>query len=167
MKIFTVEDGILKINENCLLIPELKAVVDEYEDPIPALAYLYFMNDPESPYRNLTDEEKQEMVSNDVGGDFGLDDEVIDNAMEKLRKLYITPIQEYYEGQKNSMHVVGRYLKSLTENSVSYGRDGNLSELQRMQKEAGRVMESFLKLEKLWKEEAQSKLRGNVELGEY
>jgi len=107
------------------------------------------------------------MISQDSGGDFDLDDEDIDFAIEKLKTLYNTPIQEYYEGQKNSMHMVGRFLKNLSESSITTGRDGSLSEIVRMQKEAGKTMESFLKLEKLWKEQSQQKLRGNAEQGEY
>lgn len=167
MKIFEVEEGKIKINENCLLIPELKAIVDEYEDPIPALAYVYFLTDPESPYHNLSEEEKKTSISDDVGGDFGFEDEAIENAITKLKKLYETPVQEYYEGQKNAMHMMGRFLKNLSETSIEYGKDGNLSEIFRMQQNAGKVMESFLKLDKLWKEQVQQKLRGNSELGEY
>lgn len=167
MKIFEVEEDIVKINENCHLIPELKAVLDFYQDPVPAFAYLHFMTSPESPYSNFPEGEKEDMISQDVGGDFGLDDEVLLVALEKLRKLYETPVQQYYEGQKNAMHIMASYLKNLTESSIVYGKDGNMSEIFRMQKEAGKVMESFLKLERLWTEQTQQKLRGNAELGEY
>jgi hypothetical protein len=168
MTIFYVtEDNQLKINDNCLLIPELKAVVDAYEDPIPALAYLNFMTNPESPYHELLISEKEDMISKDVDGDFGTDDEVIIAALEKLRILYTTPMQEYYEGQKNSMLVMGRFLKNLTEGAVVMGRDGNLTDIRNLQKEAGKTIESFMKLEKLWKEQVQQKMRGGAELGEY
>jgi hypothetical protein len=108
------------------------------------------------------------MVSEAVGGDFNLDDEVLETAIDYCKALYRTPIQEYYEGQKNSMYVIGRFLKNLTEASItSGGRDSNLEVISRMQKEAGKTMESFIKLDKLWQEQAQQKLRGNAELGEY
>lgn len=168
MKIFEVEEGKLKINENCLLIPELKAVHDLYEDdPIPALTYIYFTTSPESPYHNLSQDEKQQILLGDIDGEFDPEEELIELAIEKCRKLYETPIQEYYEGQKNAMHVVGKFLKKLTESSITSGRDGNLDQIRNMQKEAGKTMESFMKLEKLWKEQVQQKLRGMAELGEY
>jgi hypothetical protein len=168
MKIFDVEAGKLILNENCLLIPELKAIVDLYqEDPVPALTYIYFMTSPESPYHNLSQDEKEEILLADIDGDFDHEDELVDVAIAKCKKLYETPVQYYYEGQKNAMHVVGKYLTNLTESSISSGRDGNLSEIRNMQKEAGKTMESFLKLEKLWKEQVQQKLRGMAELGEY
>lgn len=166
-KILDIVDGKVVINVNCLMIPELKAVHDKYDDNIAALGYCHFMTHPESPYHNLPDGKKQEMISDDMGGDFGLEDEEIENAITKLKELYYTAIEDYYEGQKNSMFVIGKVLKNLTEESVTYGRDGNLGEIFRMQKEAGKVMESFLKLEKLWKEQSQQKLRGNAEQGEY
>lgn len=167
MKIFDVEDDMVKVNENCLLIPELKALIKEYEDPIPALSYVHLMTHPDSPYFNLEANEKQNMISKAVGGDFSFDDEVLVQAIEYCEKLYHTPIQDYYEGQKNSMHVVGRMLKNLTTEGITTGRDGNLGEIVRMQKEAGKTMESFLKLEKLWREQVQQKLRGSAELGSY
>lgn len=167
MRIFDIEEGKVIINENCYLIPELKALIDEYSDPIPALSYVHFLTHPDSPYHNLPDGEKEQIVSEDVGGDFGLEDEVLEIAIAKLQKLYHTPIQDYYEGQKNSMHIVGKFLKNLSESSITTGKDGNLSEIVRMQKEAGKTMESFLKLEKLWREQVEQKLRGNAEQGEY
>lgn len=168
MKIFDIVDGKVVINENVLLIPQLKALVDKYEDPIAALSYCHFLTHPESPYHNLEDEKKKDILSTDMGGDFGLDDEEIELAILKLEELYETPIKGYYEGQKNAMYVMGKVLKNLTEASITMGgKDSNMEGIFRMQKEAGKVMESFLKLEKLWKEETQVKLRGNAERGEY
>jgi hypothetical protein len=167
MRIFTVEDDKLKLSPDCFTIPELKAVVDEYEDPIPAFIFIDAMTWPEGPYSNLSDAEREEYASQDAGGDFSLDDEVIETAIEKCKVLYGTPMDEYYQGQKNSMIVVGKFLRGLTEASITTGRDGNLSEIMRMQKEAGKTFESFMKVEKLWKEQVQQKLRGGSQLGEY
>jgi hypothetical protein len=167
MEIFTVVDGKIVLNPNCLLIPELKAINEAYEDPLPAYAYVNYMTHPDSPYHNLPIDKKQQVVSDDVGGDFGLEDPEIESAIAKLDELYFTPVQDYYEGQKNAMHVVGRYLKNLKESALLAGREGNLGQIISMQKEAGKTMDSFLKLEKLWKEQVQQKLRGNAELGEY
>ena len=167
MKIFDIENGKVKINENCLLIPELNVLIEKYENPIAALSYCHYMTHPDSPYHNLPDNKKQQMISDDMGGDFGLDDDEIENVLVKLQSLYATPTQDYYEGQKNAMYVMSKKLKNLTEESLTEGRDGNIGDIFRMQKEAGKVMESFLKLEKLWQEQSQQKLRGNAEQGEY
>src|SRR6478609_9835003 len=132
MRIFEVVDGKVVINDNVLLMPELKALHDAYEDPIPALTFVHWMTYPDSPYHNLSQEQKINAISDDVGGDFGLEDEVIEAALVKLRWLYETAVQEYYEGQKNAMHMMGRMLKNLTENSIQAGKDGNMSEIFRM-----------------------------------
>ena len=34
---FDIQNGTVIINHNCLSVPELKAIHDEYEDPIPAV----------------------------------------------------------------------------------------------------------------------------------
>jgi hypothetical protein len=169
MDIFFIEDGKLKLNINILAIPELKAVYDKYiNDYEPPLLYIHFMTHPRSAYHNVQEGDKEQLIAEDVGGDFDLDDDLIDKALNKCRFLYYTAVTEYYEGQKNSMYVIGKVLKSLTESSITMGaRDGNLAEIVRMQKEAGKTMESFLKLEKLWEEQTQQKLRGNAEVGEY
>ncbi len=167
MEIFEIEDAKLKITPNCHLIPELKAVISAYEDPIPALAYCHFMTSPSSPYSNLPDAEKQAYISADVGGDFGFEDAEIENAIIKLKLLYDTPIQQLYEGSKNSIQTIGTYLKNLTVSTLTTGRDGNLDSIFRMQKEIGKMAENHMRVEKLWTEQTQQKLRGNAELGEY
>ena len=47
---------------------------------------------------------------------------------------------------------INNSISAITEEGITDGRDGNMGDIFRMQKEAGKVMESFLKLEKLWKE---------------
>lgn len=165
MRIFDIEEGRIKINENCLLIPELKAIIDEYEDSIPALSFVYFMTDPSSPYNNLPDEEKKESISFDVKGDFGLDDEVIEAAIVKCAKLYETPTMRYYNAIKQTLDMVSDQLSNTT--TITYGKDGNAEIIDRMQTNAGKKIEAFKKLEKIKDEEVRTLLRGRAELGMY
>jgi hypothetical protein len=74
---FDIVQGNVVINHNCLSIPELKAIHDEYEDPIPAFNYLHFLFDIDSPYINMPDMEKEETLLIDFPGDYTLEDPVM------------------------------------------------------------------------------------------
>lgn len=167
IRIFDYIDGKLILNDIVERIPWLRAVKENYpDDPIPAFSYIDFMTAPDSAYTNLA-EKRIERILEDVGGDFDTEDPVIEEAISKLMDHYETPLTQLYDGSKNTAQVMGKYLKGLTENSIEYGKDGNLDSIFRMLKEIGKVAESYLKVEKLWTEQVQQKLRGNAELGEY
>jgi len=59
MTIFDVEEGKVKLNENCYLIPELRVLTEKYEDAIPVFTYIHYLTHPESPYHNLPDDENK------------------------------------------------------------------------------------------------------------
>ena len=164
VKIFTVEDRIVKVDENCLLIPEFKAIVDKYDNAIPPLTYVYLVADPSSPYGNLEEEERLELASSDVGGDFSLEDEEIEAAIEKYKKLMYTPTQRLYDGAKINLDRLAKYL---SEAQFEAGRDGNLGDLYRIQTGLAKLIEGFKKLEKIKDEELKTKLRGSAQIGMY
>lgn len=165
IRIFDIEDGVLKINENCVLIPELKKIMDEYkEDAIPALSYVYFMTSPDSPYGNIPEEEKQQTISDDVKGSFGFEDEEILNAIDKLTKLYETPTMRYFKAVKISMENMSVFLQT---SKVNGGKDGNADTIHKIQSNVGKQMESFKKLEKIVNEEVKVAMRGKAQTGMY
>lgn len=165
IRIFDVEDGVVKINENCLLIPELKSIVTAYpEGYIPALSYVYFMSAPESPYGNLPEEEKQQVISDDVKGNFGLEDEIITVALDKLKKLYETPTMRYYEAVKKSMDNLSVFLNT---EKVKSGKDGNIEAIDRIQSNAGKKIKAFKELEKAVDDEIKVAMRGKAQSGMY
>lgn len=165
IRIFEVVDGKLIINDQCLRIPELKAVVEKYKDPTAALSYVDHMTAPDSAYMNLSEEEKQEVISEDVGGDFGLEDEEILKAIDKLNKLYETPTMRYYEAIRKSLDITSAQLSAVTQ--LTYGKDGNAEIIDKMQMNAGKKIEAFKKLEKIKDDEIKVALRGKAQSGMY
>ncbi len=164
-RIFDLEEGRVKINENCYLIPELNAIIEKYEDPVPALAYVYFMVAPDSPYANLEKDEKAEIVNHDYPGEFSLEDEEIENAMVKLEKLMFTRTQRIHRAAGVNLD---RMAKDLEEQEITHGyRDGNADTFLRIQKELPKLMENYNKLTKMAVEEQQQKLRGTAQAGMY
>lgn len=160
-----LDNNKLAINENCLLIPELKALMDKYpEDSIPVLSYVYFMTVPDSPYSNLEEGEKETMISEDVGGTFTLDDELILKAVEKLDKLYETPTMRYYKAIVKSMDNMSTYIATAV---LTSGKDGNLDDVRQIQANAGKTIQSLKQLEKAKDEELKVALRGKAKMGMY
>ena len=164
IRIFDVEDGIVKPNENCILIPEFKAIMDKYTDPIPALAYIYYMCAPDSPYANLEEDEKGETISDDVGGDFSLEDDEIEKAMEKYKKLAWSRTQRLHRAAGINLDRMAKYLE---ETQISEGRDGSAEILYKWQVNLPKLVEGHKKLEKMVQEELKTRLRGSAQSGMY
>lgn len=166
IRIFEAVDGKLLINDVCLRIPELKAIVDRYKDPMPALSYIDFMTAPDSPFNNIPEEDKQQTISDDVGGDFGLEDVEITEAITKLTKLYETPTMRYYNAIKKSLDMTSAQLESV--GAINFNtKDGNAEMIDKMQMNAGKKIEAFKKLEKIKDEEIKVALRGKAQSGMY
>lgn len=144
-KIFDIVNEKVVINHACLSIPELKAVYDKYKDPIPAFNFLYFMFDPESPYANIQEQEKEDIILHDFPGDYTLEDEEMIAAIEKLNMLYMTPTRRYYLDNKILLEKLGKFAR---ETQITTGRDGNLSALAMQVKSVGKTIMEFKQLEK-------------------
>jgi len=154
----------LSINEHTLLVPELKAIIDKFEDPIPPLSYVYLLTVPDSPYANLPEDEKKQSISEDVGGEFSLEDPIIDAAITKLQTLFSTPTSRLFIALQKSIDTISEYL---TNASVIEGKDGNLDSIRQYQQNIGKIHESFKKIEKAKDEELKVALRGKARLGLY
>lgn len=168
-KILEYADGNIIILAETLMMPELKALIDKYgeEGAKPYLAYCYLVTSLESPYINMEDDEKQETALFDVVstfGDFDLDDELIDPAIEKLNKLYNTEITLFFQELKNELYRMRMYLKNT---EISGGKDGDLSERFRILKEAGAIVNSYNKTKTAAMEELKAKARGKGKIGDY
>lgn len=162
-KIFDIENERLVINENILTIPELKAVYEAYDKQTTIYAALNFirnMCDPYGPYNQLSDEEKEESVFHDFAEDYSPEDEVIQNAMIKLKKLYMSPTYKYYLDQKELLYRLGEFARTASVKDDK--KDGNLTDLLNMIKSVGKTITEFSILEKQAEKELQKmKIRGN------
>lgn len=162
-KIFDIENNNLVINENVLSIPELRAVYEAYDDQktiYAALNYVRNMCDPYGAYNQLSEEEKEESVFHDFKGDYSPEDEVIIAAIEKLKKLYMSPTYKYYLDQKELLYRLGEYARTASVDDSK--KEGNLTDLLNMIKSVGKTITEFAILEKQAEKELQKmKIRGN------
>ena len=160
VQIFDIQEGRVVISPNCLLIPEFRKLTELYEDPISALSYVYFMTAPDSPYADVPETDKQQIVSDDVGGDFGLEDEAIDDAIKKAQFLYTTPTRRFFLNAKKGLETLGEYLGTT---SITEGKDGNFASYQMAYTRIGKIIQEFKILEKEYNEEQASENRGGHE----
>lgn len=122
------------------------------------------MTSPDSPYGNIPEEDKQDVIAEDVQGSFGFEDEVITKALDKMKKLFETPTMRYYEAVKKSMENMSLFLNT---EKIKGGKDGNAEVIDRIQSNVGKKMESFKKLEKIVDEEVKVAMRGKAQSGMY
>lgn len=161
LRIFDISENQVVVNEHVLLVPELKAIVDNYEDPIPPLCYVYYMTEPFSPYFNLPAEEKEERILEDYEGDYTSDDELIFKAVEKLSKLCETPTMRLFRQSKVALLRLGNHLESMMIRDEEKG--GNLATLLTALKSIAKINEEYSRFEKQVEEEYRT--RGNSQLG--
>jgi hypothetical protein len=159
--IFDVVNGAVAINPNCLLMPELKAVHDFYEDPIPAFSFLYYKFDPKGPYCNVPEEDKDEILLDDFPGDYTLEDDVMITAIEKLSSLVMSPTYRYYLDNKKLIEKLGKFAK---DQPITAGRDGNINAMVAMIRNVGKTISEFKQLEKIVQQELdehRARVRGD------
>ena len=156
-KIFTIESQQIVITPDCLLIPELKAVVDNYKDNIAALSYCAYLVSPKSPYSDLDKDSKEEVLLKDYPGDYNVTDEIICRAIDKLELLYTSTTINYFNSIKILVDNVALYARTaLIDDSKE---TGNIQHLLKMMDKCGTHIEQFRKLEEA--KDSELKTRGN------
>lgn len=167
VKIFDIVDGELQVSVECHTEPYLKAILDRYTNPVPALNYIYYKTYPWSAYNNFPEEEREEAILNTYPGEYTPEDVEIVEALKELDKRYHTPLKAFYQSQKHIFEVMTQYYSNFNVSMINDdGMKGNLKELRTSNKEAAKLAQSFLELENLYKEQLQSsRLSGGQEAG--
>ena len=160
ISIFDIENDKVVPNINCHTIPELKAVMREYKDPIPALCYLYYKTCPSAAYSHLPDYDKEQVLLQDFAGGYTLEDPVMIAAEKKLNVLQLTPTRNFYLNAKIGLEKLGTYLAT---EDIQSGLHGNFATIVSSLSKVGKIMEEFKKLEKLYEDETKNNLRGGGE----
>ena len=164
-RILQLEDGKAIINVNVMIIPEFRNLHDHYMEIDStgsvlsiALAYIFALYDPESPYFNLLDYEKESKIAKDFRHELFRPDEIVFvKALDKAKELYSTPTQRLLNSLKVSMDKISQYL---TDTDIEGGRDGNFDSILRAHKEAAVILKNYKMIETEFFKET-SKSRGN------
>lgn len=161
---YDTDSGRITITENAYLISEIKALIDKHKYPEPYLAYVHLMTAPDSPFVNLPETQKEESIVYEITislGEFDVTDELLEQAVEKFNLLYVSKAKNYYDSLGMLMDKVAKYAKDA---EIS---DENLTEVNKMLREAGATLRSYKEVEKQVDEEMKTKMRGKSTLGEY
>lgn len=167
-RILEYQDGKIFITAEAYLIPELKVIIDKYKNNAePYLAYIHLLTALDSPYINIPVLEREETVLYDIintQGEFDTNEPLLQPAIEKLAKLYLSPVRSFFEELKEELH---RWREFLKNNSLQQGKEGNLSERLRILQNVGSILMNYKKAEEQADEELKAATRGDQEVGEY
>lgn len=161
-KIITIKDGRVIPNENVLSIPELKLLWERFDQEEETrnllFLYLHHLYEFDSPYQNLPEDEREEVVKKDFKGNYkpNFDKDIL-KAKEKLEQLTWNPAKDLLEGLKINIKNIANYLKTA---EVEAGRDGNLSQLTSLHKSVKDLIKNYKATEQEFLLENQ-KNRGN------
>jgi hypothetical protein len=162
------EDGRVKVTAEAFAIPEIKALLDKYDMKAePYLSYVYAMAAPDSPYCNIPNEEKVESVVYDIKatlGEFDYEDELVEVAIEKLRRLYASPEVLLAEELAEELHRLRKYLR---DTPIQDGAEGNLSDRRAILKEIAQYATNYAKVRKQADDQLRVATKGDHEVGGY
>ena len=165
-KILEYEDKRVKVTAQAYAIPEIKAILDKYDMKAePYLTYIHAMSALDSPYVNVSEEDRQEAVIYDivaVFGEFDWQDETVSNAVEKLKSLYTGPMTALALEAKEELHRLRRWLKN-----TPYGDEENVKTRIGLLKDIEKVGTSYNKLLEDAKKEQKPDTKGDHETGSY
>lgn len=149
-------------------IPEIKALIDKYDmQAEPYLSYVHAMSAYDSPYIRIPLSERQESVLYDVKqtmGDFDHEDELVDEALAKMRSLYETATTKLADQLEEELNEWRLLLKN--ERAVM-GEGGNMKDRMNIMANIDKYAANVAKVRKQADEETGTRMKGDNELGEY
>ena len=145
IRLFEIENGVVKPTEHCYTIKWLRVLMEEYPDPkehINMYAYIYYMTcpSPDNPYFNLPEDVKEESIEEAIEINFSTEIASLIIALKKAEQLYETPTVRVFKGMKKMLDNLADYMGTT---KIEHGRDGNISAIVQAAKNLGPVRESF------------------------
>lgn len=168
-KILEYEDGRVKVTAEAYAIPEIKALIDKYDmQAEPYLSYIYSMTAPDSPYINLPDSDRSDTIIYDIVntlGEFHYSDPLIQNALDKLKSLYVTPLSLLADELAEELHRMRKELRN-TPIEMS-GENENFRSRMYLLEKIEKISSNYTKIRKQADEEQSPDTRGDHEVGDY
>lgn len=165
IRLFEIENNIVKPTEHCYMISWLKCIIDTYPDEyIKVFGLIYYTSylGQDNPYFNIIEEDREDRILRDLSPyEFDPEDHIIQVAIERCTELYMTPTMRSYDAIKTMLDNLNAYLK---ETPITDGRDGNIGPILRVAKEFDNVRKSFKGVFDDLAEENKVRARGSVKL---
>lgn len=163
-KLFELQNFKIVPTEHCYTIKWLKAIMDEYKEDkeyLKVYQYLFYMTYPspdDNPYFHFIESDKEEQILEDIEANFSTEDDLVQEALVRIKKMYETPTSRAYDGIAGMLDKLAKYMKTT---EITDGKDGNISALVQAAKNFEAVRASFKGAFKDLQEEQQTKIRGN------
>lgn len=154
-KIIELFENKVIVNPTILIVKEFKALYEE--QGLTPFQYLWGKFDPESPYLNYPDFEREEMILKDLPTPHSQTVK-FEIAEKKCEELYYSPLRNLLEGAKAGVEKVSNTLKF---EDLTTGRDGNFTQITNAIKSLPLLIKSYTEAEIAYKKELQRN-RGNV-----
>lgn len=168
-RILEYEDGRVKVTAEAFAIPEIKIIIDKYDmQAEPYLSYIYSMSAPDSPYINIPVNERIELVIYDTKatlGDFDWEDSILQNAIDKLRSLYVSPIVAIAEELGDELHRIITQLRNTP--IVMGGMEDNMKIRMALLERIGKISGEYTKVREQADKEIKASTKGGHEIGGY
>jgi hypothetical protein len=126
--------------------------------------YLFYMTCPNpdlNPFFNLAEEDKEEIILDELDADFSAEDDHIPQALVFCKNLYETPTMRAYEGIKKALDNIATYMSTTM---ITDGRDGNINQIRAMAKDFDAIRQSYKGALQDLKDEQKSHVRGGAGL---
>jgi len=114
-----------------------------------------------NPFFNLLENEKEEIILEQINAEFSTDDDLIVEGLKMCQKLYETPTSRAYNGIKIALDNMASFMA--TEKPTS-GRDGSATAILRIAERFDQVRQSFKGVYNDLKDEQKSHVRGGIGL---
>lgn len=165
VKLFDIHDGKLIPTEHCYALNFLKNIMDQYpEDYLSIYKYLFYMtcrNEELNPFFNVIEEDREELILEEIGATFSTEDDLIQEALEKCQKLYETPTLRAYNGMAK---MIDRLASYMDHTPLTHGRDGNITAVLAAAKNFEQIRNSFKGVFRDLQEEQKGRNRGGTNL---
>jgi hypothetical protein len=165
IKLFDIQNGKVIPTEHCYTLKTLKVLMDEFpDDYMKIYEYLFYMTCPNpdlNPFFHLVESDKEDIIMNEINGNFSLEEPLILVALDFCRKMYETPTSRAYEGIKIALDNIARYMRNT---QITDGRDGNIGQIRAMAKDFDDIRQSFKGAYKDLQEEQKGRVRGGAGL---
>ena len=165
IKLFDIQNGNIIPTEHCYTLSFLKDIMDEYpEEYIKIYAFLFYMtcaNEDLNPYFNMKEEDKEEIIYQDINANFSLEDEKIMYALRRCIELFETPTSRAHKGIKIALDNMADVM---TTTKPTFGRDGSATALLKIAEKFDSVRQSYKGVYKDLQDEQQTRTRGGGSL---
>lgn len=164
IQLFDVKDKKLVPNQATYMVPELKAIINNFPDEyLKVLWYVFSKTCPDgtNPYINIEETRREEVIIADISPfKFWIEDLSIEAAIRKCEELYETPALRAYRGAKRMLDKIATYLD---EQEITDGKEGTATTIRGMMKELPDFWNTYRKMEDELNKE-QAKVRGGLKL---